>query len=324
MKARGVHDQFAVRCDGPSGGALKVRHYFEHALALPGAERVAVYMPADTRWTAANTWTPHRHRVTDEIDWEHVGVLVISGWGWDRFVPVRYHKAPPFRIVYLVQSFGRIDARQSGFRHLANPAIRICVSRPLEAELRRVGVANGPILNIPAGIEKDTFPPPRRRTVDVLVVGFKKPDIARGLAKSLARSAVTATLLMDKHPRGRFLEMLSRARVVVCLPGFREGFYLPALEAMAAGAVTVCPDARGNDYCVDGVNCVQPEYRVDAVAAAVLEATDLPWSRAAQIRRAAYATARAHSYAAERRRVQAVLREALRSPPDQFGRGDRS
>ena len=38
-----------------------------------------------------------------------------------------------------------------------------------------------------------------------------------------------------------------------------EGFCLPVLEAMAAGAPVVCTDADGNrDFCRDGVNCLMP------------------------------------------------------------------
>jgi glycosyltransferase involved in cell wall biosynthesis len=38
-----------------------------------------------------------------------------------------------------------------------------------------------------------------------------------------------------------------------------EGFALPPLEAMAAGAAVVCTDAHGNrDFCRDGVNCLMP------------------------------------------------------------------
>ncbi len=40
-----------------------------------------------------------------------------------------------------------------------------------------------------------------------------------------------------------------------------EGFCLPVLEAMAAGAPVICTDAHGNaDFCVDGENCLMIEH----------------------------------------------------------------
>ncbi|HEV2775293.1 MAG TPA: glycosyltransferase [Solirubrobacteraceae bacterium] len=49
-----------------------------------------------------------------------------------------------------------------------------------------------------------------------------------------------------------------------------EGFCLPALEAMAAGAPVVCTDAHGNrDFCFDGENCLIPEPTVESVSGAI-------------------------------------------------------
>ena len=96
-----------MRSDAPGGGALKLRHYFEHVLSSELAEHACLYMPEDTAWSAANPWSAYRSRVSRSIDWESVAVRVISGWGWDRFIPARYHEAPPFRVIYLVQSFDR-------------------------------------------------------------------------------------------------------------------------------------------------------------------------------------------------------------------------
>lgn len=40
-----------------------------------------------------------------------------------------------------------------------------------------------------------------------------------------------------------------------------EGFCLPVLEAMAAGAPVICTDAHGNaDFCVDEENCLMIEH----------------------------------------------------------------
>ena len=96
-----------MRSDAPGGGALKLRHYFEHVLSSELAEHACLYMPEDTAWSAANPWSAYRSRVSRSIDWESVAVRVISGWGWARFIPARYHEAPPFRVIYLVQSFDR-------------------------------------------------------------------------------------------------------------------------------------------------------------------------------------------------------------------------
>ena len=49
-----------------------------------------------------------------------------------------------------------------------------------------------------------------------------------------------------------------------------EGFCLPVLEAMAAGAPVVCTDADGNrDFCADEGNCLMPEPRPAAVRRAI-------------------------------------------------------
>ena len=63
---------------------------------------------------------------------------------------------------------------------------------------------------------------------------------------------------------------LLREATVFLQTSRHEGFCLPILEAMAAGAPVVCTDADGNrDFCEDGVNCLMPEPEPAAVAAAV-------------------------------------------------------
>ena len=303
--------QFAVRSETLGGGALKLRHYFEHVLASDLAEHACLYMPADMKWDDINPWAAYRTRVRHSIDWGSVAVAVISGWGWDRFIPRRFHEAPPFRVIYLVQSFDRIDPEDSQFRHLANPAVRICVSAPLEDALRRTNVANGPIHTIPACIEPLESSATHARELDVLIVGYKRPDIAGSVASLLDGSGLRVKLLMEGLPRPAFLRMLARARTVVCLPASVEGFYLPALESMAVGALTVCPDVRGNDYCQDGVNCLKPPYRVEALVDAAKEAATMPEARLASIREGAQVTVARHDLARERRQFQTLLREIL-------------
>jgi len=62
-------------------------------------------------------------------------------------------------------------------------------------------------------------------------------------------------------------ELLNQATAFV-QTSVHEGFCLPPLEAMAAGAPVVCTDANGNrDFCRDGQNCLMVESDPEAVAA---------------------------------------------------------
>lgn len=65
------------------------------------------------------------------------------------------------------------------------------------------------------------------------------------------------------------IDLMGRCAVFVQTSA-HEGFGLPGLEAMAAGAALVCTDAHGNrDYCTDGVNCLMPAPKPDEIAASI-------------------------------------------------------
>jgi len=56
-------------------------------------------------------------------------------------------------------------------------------------------------------------------------------------------------------------ELYLWADVFLATPLVEEGFYLPGLEAMAAGAILLSPDAGGNRaYCEFGENCLRVEF----------------------------------------------------------------
>lgn len=53
-------------------------------------------------------------------------------------------------------------------------------------------------------------------------------------------------------------ELYQWSDLFLATPLAEEGFYMPGLEAMAAGAVVISPDAGGNRaYCTFGENCIQ-------------------------------------------------------------------
>jgi glycosyltransferase involved in cell wall biosynthesis len=85
-------------------------------------------------------------------------------------------------------------------------------------------------------------------------------------------------------PRGDYLAEIAHAEVAVLLPLIAEGFYLPALEAMALGVPVVTLDAVGNRaYLVPGENAIVPAPDAEDVADAVHALLVSPDRRAALI-----------------------------------------
>jgi glycosyltransferase involved in cell wall biosynthesis len=77
-----------------------------------------------------------------------------------------------------------------------------------------------------------------------------EPELADGLGDAV-------TFL--RFPSDEEVNVLLNETSVLVQTSKHEGFCLPPLEAMAAGAAVVCTDSNGNrDFCVDGVNCLMP------------------------------------------------------------------
>jgi glycosyltransferase involved in cell wall biosynthesis len=175
--------------------------------------------------------------------------------------------------------------------------------------IRSTGCVAGPIHVIPNGIDPATFPTPEKhRDIPLLIAGSKNPPFALALADRLSAAGVRPVCLTATVERPAFLQLLGRAEAVVTLPLETEGFFLPALEAMAMGAVVVCPDCVGNrGFCRDGETCLRPAYTLDAVAAAAIEAVALCGTAAAALLREAAAEVRRHDLARERMAFLRIL-----------------
>jgi glycosyltransferase involved in cell wall biosynthesis len=105
-------------------------------------------------------------------------------------------------------------------------------------------------------------------------------------------------------------------------PLAEEGFYMPGLEAMAAGAVVISPDAGGNmAYCEFGENCLA--VGLDDAAGYVEVLEDLRTCDAGEVerlRRNGYETVGRHTLEHERERFGEFM-DRLTSRLDRLGPG---
>ena len=174
------------------------------------------------------------------------------------------------------------------------------------------------MLTIPNGVDVAPFEPGEggspagygARPRPVTIVGYKRPDLARGLSEGLDAGGIEHLPQSGLLGRSDFLELLAESRVAVCLPHAQEGFYLPALEAMAAGALVVTLHCVGNlGFCHDHWNCVIAEPNPESLRRAVERVLAMTPAERGRMHGRARETALRHSLALERARFHAILRD---------------
>ncbi len=131
------------------------------------------------------------------------------------------------------------------------------LGREREEAVLAIGRAN-PLKNFP--LTRDAYlglPEPR----PPLWLFGVEPDVAEGLGPGVR---------YEVRPSDERVNELLATCGVFLQTSRHEGFCLPVLEAMSAGAPVVCTDADGNrDFCVDGENCLMPEADPRAVRRAL-------------------------------------------------------
>ena len=180
------------------------------------------------------------------------------------------------------------------------------MSEPLSTKLQSLGIANGPVHTIPAGIDVDwlhiTGGISAGRDTDVLIIGLKNPQIGKLIAEEAKPLGIRVCLLTELLSREDFLQQIAHARIVICLP---------ALEAMALDSLVIVPQVIGNSYCIDGFNCIAPEYDVHGIIGAIKLAIGLSPSKSGEMISNAKKTALKHNLHKERSAFQEILKEAV-------------
>ena len=302
-----------------NGGFLKHSHYFEHT------RRISGFVPRITfsREPANELEFRERERIWPAGDgilaerWEpgHRDVLFLAGIDWSYLDQCGLDTLDVPRI-NLIQHVRHADEHRKAYRDLARRAIRICVSQEVADAISATGQTNGPVLTIPNGVDVAPFESIGdgspvgfdQRHRPLTIVGYKNTELARGLSKRLETARIEHLLVSEFIDRSRFLELLYESQIAVCLPRAREGFYLPALEAMAAGCLVVTLDCIGNrGFCHHEANCLIAEHTSASLFDAAKRLLALSDSERRSMHRRSRSTASNHSCEVERQRFHAIL-----------------
>ena len=281
------------------GGHGKVRDYVRHAAAHPA-------------------WTPEVHLAPGSsrdgnpfldgplaADWQPVppDALFLAGRDW-RAWPEDRDDIP---VVNLIQHVRHATAGEPLHTYLRRRAVRLCVSQPVADAILATGHVRGPVIVIDAALDLPVRAAPDAPRAGIVIGALKQPALGAGLAALLRAQGRDDVRLLDAPlPREAYLSALAAAEIAVLLPHATEGFYLPALEAMALGCATVVPDCVGNRaYLLPERNALVPDATPVALAAAVERLDDA--GLRAQLRQAGIATATRFDQPRERAAFHAVL-----------------
>lgn len=223
---------------GYTGGHGKVHDYFRHTLAHPDWS-ARVYMDPSSTWDD-NPWRDDRAALCAHFDPRDASALFLGGMDWLHYPD----DLPETPVVNLIQHVRHADPDHPLFQFLDRRAVRICVSQPVADALLASGRVRGPVEVIEAALNLPP-PPTATRRSGIFIDALKRPEMGREIAATL--SDRPHVVLSDRRmPRAEYLGALAAAEIAVVLPHDTEGFYLPALEAMAAGCAVVVADCIGN------------------------------------------------------------------------------
>ena len=309
---------FHRRSERLTGGHVKHAHYYGHVAMLPGHDRRIVFTGMSDNdplfREQAELWPTTRSERVEAWQPEHGDVLFLAGTDWHYYDGAGLADGDIPRI-NLIQGVRHGHVGSELYGYLDRRAVRICVSDEVARVIGATRRVNGPVFTIPNGTE--CLPADidvggtvgfDERPEGVTIVGYKRLDLATALSRWLDERRIPHLTLDSFIGRDAFLGLLERTRIAVCVPRQEEGFYLPALEAMAAGCTVVTLDGIGNrGFCRHEHNCFVAEADPESVTAAVMRAMRLPVSERRRIHANAAETVRVHSLEQERRQFHDLL-----------------
>ena len=303
-----------------SGGQVKHSHYFEHVREMPGfSPAITFSREAPSEFHACERrklWPAKEDERAECWQPESGDLLFLAGTDW-RYLAECGLDAYAHPRVNLIQHVRHADEDCELHVFLGERAVRVCVSFEVARAISATGRVRGPVLTIPNGMDVAPFEAAEggspadyeERAAPVTLLGYKRPELARALSERLHAEGIEHEIHAGLRGRSEFLALLAESQIAVCLPHAEEGFYLPALEAMASGALVVTLDCIGNrGFCHDHWNCIIAEPNSRSLLRAVERILAMNPAERGHMHCRARATAARHSLAAERKRFHAVLR----------------
>lgn len=317
----------------PVGGVIKVLDYAIHALEL--GHRIVVACPKPFDAEVPLFEVPGMDVLLDNPDVrfkEDLRIapqpddLVFFSWPTHgRDVANRLPSGFPMaRVIHIVQNVRHANptfAEGFAVRLLSRPISRIVINDQVREAIDPFLDGRLPTVVIPLGHRTGFFHQDRGPGFGTPIrVGYTtwKSEIGHEVRDALHDDPRFAFDAIETEVGWNELRELYRwCDVFLAAPNVEEGFYLPGLEAMAAGAVVVTPDVGGNmAYCRFDENCLGVGFEdVDDYVAALQRLAAEPLERINDLRARGRVQVERHALDQERAAFRDLLEEIDRIAP---------
>ena len=252
---------------GFSGGHLKYIQYIKHVVSH-GRFRPVLHVTKESKQDELALLLPE---AVDRVDLPHTcNAIFVAGQDW-AVLDAKGQQTATIPVINLIQGVRHADPALPLYGYLSRPATRICVSAQVAEAILATGQVNGPVHVIENGVDLPELDALRqeKRNGKVLIAGLKDRPLAVATSGTLSALRIPHEVLTTHMPRPDFLAHLANFDHAILLPRPKEGFFLPALEAMALGVSVVMPDCVGaRAFAVNGESCIIADRDPHALARA--------------------------------------------------------
>ena len=120
------------------------------------------------------------------------------------------------------------------------------------------------------GINDEANKLKENKTIDILIVGNKNPDLAHQIFLKIKKDNIHVDIIDGWISKKDFQNKLAKSHISVHLPKIVEEHYIPGVEAMMLESLVIIPDCVGNrSYSKHMKTCFITEYSLDGMLIAI-------------------------------------------------------
>lgn len=251
--------------NGFRGAQVKTWDFFQHIKSHADFDPHIAFHP-DSQWSVAVPWS-EQQVVGEQVLLNNPDYYLLKGGNDWRLFLEQHTMSQEAQVISPIVNFRVVNFGHYSSELLKLPAIRVCPSPALTNRLLESGMVNGPVHFIANGIDTELFRGIKYedKTTDLLIVAFKNPEFGKQLAAGIS-GPKHIKVLSKVLPQATFIDEMAQAKIIIHCPQKVEAHYLPGLEGMLQGAVTIIPDCLGNTFYIKhGEDAFVCDYDLDSI-----------------------------------------------------------